>query len=280
MKRGRTRRARPSRVADPADAWLDAAGRQPLLTPAEELHLGARIRRWQDWPDGPDEAPPAVRRSGLRARDRMVAANLRFVAHVESKMSARGPQPGELVDRLQAGALGLMRGAERFDPTRGYKFSTFAYWWIRQAITNHALNGGLIRLPQPVAAALAGMRNGRPSPELVTAGILASSVRSIDAPVLHGDEDTTLAEVLPAPIQGLEEQEHEAACRQALEAMRAADPDGCALLELHHGDGAGVAALAALEDGSIPAMTRRLRQLRERLRAVPEVEMISGAWVA
>jgi RNA polymerase sigma factor (sigma-70 family) len=275
-----TRRARPSRAADPADAWLDAAGRQPLLTPAEELHLGARIRRWQDWPDGPGGAPPAVRRSGLRARDRMVAANLRFVAHVESKMHGRGPQPGELVDRLQAGALGLMRGAERFDPARGYKFSTFAYWWIRQAITNHALNGGLIRLPHPVAAALVGMRNGRPSPELITAGILASSIRSIDAPVLNGDETTALAEVLPARHQGLEEQEHEAACLRALEAMRRADADGAALLELHHGDGAGVQALAALEGGSAPAMTRRLRQLRERLRALPEVEMISGAWVA
>ena len=131
-------RSRTRRVQSSVNRWLDHAGRQPLLTPAGEVHLGTLVRAWQDWAGGPAEAPPAVRRSGLRARDRMVAANLRFVAHVESKMHARGPQPGELVDRLQAGALGLMRGAERFDPTRGYKFSTFAYWWIRQAISLEA----------------------------------------------------------------------------------------------------------------------------------------------
>ena len=69
--------------------WLNAAGRVPLLTTAEELHLSQAIRRWQDWEGGPDAAPAQVRRRGLRARERMVAANLRLVVSVANKYRSR-----------------------------------------------------------------------------------------------------------------------------------------------------------------------------------------------
>jgi DNA-directed RNA polymerase sigma subunit (sigma70/sigma32) len=125
MKQGRGRR--------PDDAlhwWGDVAARYPLLTAAEEVHLGQLIRAWQDHPDGPDGAPAGVRRRGMRARDRMVTANLRLV------MRAAGRQQhndgGN--DLLQAGAEGLIKAALRFDPEKGYKFSTYAYWWIWQGL--------------------------------------------------------------------------------------------------------------------------------------------------
>jgi RNA polymerase sigma factor (sigma-70 family) len=129
---------------DMIDHWLGQAGRIPLLTAAEELHLGRLVRRWQDHPKGLAEDPAkldhehrAVIRRGLRARDRMVSANLRLVAHVTRK---RRPRLGvhipdaDLPDLLQVGAIGLQRGVEKFDPSRGYRVSTFCYWWIRQAL--------------------------------------------------------------------------------------------------------------------------------------------------
>jgi len=122
-------------VTDAVGQWLAAAGRHPLLSPAEEVHLGQAIRLWQDWPDGPDAAPAPVRRRGLRARDRMVEANLRLVVSVAGKYRQRITARHQcMTDAFQEGAIGLQRGAEKFDASRGYKFSTYAYWWIRQAI--------------------------------------------------------------------------------------------------------------------------------------------------
>ena len=136
---------------DMALHWLSQAGRQPLLTAAEEIHLGSLIRAWQDWEPTPAEAPPSVRRRGLRARDRMVGANLRLVAHIAGRSRGRlGVQvaDADLPDLFQAGAIGLQRGAELFDPARGYKFSTYAYWWIRQGISRWADSyGRTIRVP-------------------------------------------------------------------------------------------------------------------------------------
>lgn len=131
--------------------WLQQAGRVPLLTAAEELHLGTLVRAWQDHPAGIDEAPAGVKRRGARARDRIVNANLRLVVAVTMRVRAgcRG-RVGEsdLPDMLQAGAIGLIRGAERFDPARGYKFSTFGYWWIRQGISRWLVSSSrLIYIP-------------------------------------------------------------------------------------------------------------------------------------
>ena len=133
--------------------WLQQAGRIPLLTAAEELHLGTIVRAWQDHPAGPDDAPAAIRRRGVRARDRIVQANLRLVVSITMRIraGARGRLlEADVPDMLQAGSIGLMRGAERFDPVRGYKFSTFGYWWIRQGISRWVVQSSRqIYIPHP-----------------------------------------------------------------------------------------------------------------------------------
>ena len=113
--------------------WLDSIGRIPLLTPAEEIELGTAIQRWQTHPD---PCPPGIRRRGMRARDRFVSANLRLVvAFISRRSRLFAGQDRE--DLIQAGNMALLTAAERFDPAKGYRFSTYAWWWIRQAVSRH-----------------------------------------------------------------------------------------------------------------------------------------------
>ena len=180
---------------DSARQWVEAAQRVPLLTPAEELHLAALVQAWQRHPGGPDNAPPAVRRRGLRARNRIVSANLRLVAKFVQSRQHSGP----LVDRFQNGSLGLVRAAELFDPERGYRFSTFAYWWLRAEIGRGEFSEPLIKLPSNVFAALRGQRDGDCPAHLLADGRAASFVRSLDFVVPGCDSELTLGDTLAAP---------------------------------------------------------------------------------
>jgi RNA polymerase primary sigma factor len=115
-------------TSDSLQLFLNEAGRHPLLTAAEEVELAKRIERG-------DKA----------AKDRMVNSNLRLVVSIAKKYQGHGLS---LLDLIQEGIIGLIRASEKFDWRRGYKFSTYATWWIRQAVQRGVANKSrTIRIP-------------------------------------------------------------------------------------------------------------------------------------
>ena len=126
-------------------SYLGEIGRIPILTKELQLIHCRRIRVWLDWPEGRDKAPRKVQRQGKRSLELMTTSNLRLVVSIAKKFTHRGL---DLLDLVQEGNLGLIRGLEMFDPTRGYAVSTYVYWWIRQSITRALqLTSRTIRLP-------------------------------------------------------------------------------------------------------------------------------------
>ena len=120
-------------IEDSVRYFLSEIGRIPLLTPEEELRL-ARIVRF-----GKDEEE--IR----KAKERLVRSNLRLVVSIAKKYLGRGV---DFLDLLQEGTLGLIKAVEKFDPTLGWKFSTYSSWWIRQRLSRMiADHGSLIRKP-------------------------------------------------------------------------------------------------------------------------------------
>ena len=112
------------------DQFLAEMGRIPLLTAAEEITLGTAVQLGKSL-----EATPRQQRAGQRAKERMIKANLRLVVNVSRKYMHRQMGQLESGDLIQEGCIGLNRAVEKFDPELGYKFSTYAYWWIRQSIS-------------------------------------------------------------------------------------------------------------------------------------------------
>ena len=159
--------------------YLREIGRVAMLSEEEELTLARLVqRRERILEEHPElETPEAdlagvaralgmgeaalrlMLHQGRRAKERMIQANLRLVVAVAKKYQ----QPGlELLDLVQEGTLGLERGVERFDPTRGFRFSTYAYWWIRQGITRAiASQGRMIRLPSHINEKLGRIRKAQ-----------------------------------------------------------------------------------------------------------------------
>lgn len=146
---------------DTLDLMMRAAGRINLLTAEEEVRLGRRIRIGQsvgDVEDGKEDDPERRQQvaDGKRAHDQLVLANLRLVASIARRYQGKGM---DLPDLIQEGTIGVMRAADKFDHTLGFKFSTYATWWIRQAITRAlADKGRLIRLPVHVVEKMQRVR--------------------------------------------------------------------------------------------------------------------------
>ena len=146
--------------ADSIGWYLSTIGRVPLLTPSEEIELAHHVQAAKALQELPAQELSARQRRqirmGQRARDRMMAANLRLVVSVAKKYQNQGL---ELLDLVQEGAIGLERAVDKFDPAMGYKFSTYAYWWIRQGMTRAIDNSArTIRLPIHVSEKLSKMR--------------------------------------------------------------------------------------------------------------------------
>ena len=146
--------------ADSIGWYLSTIGRVPLLTAAEEIELAHHVQAGKKLQELPaEERTPRHKRQlrmAQRARDRMMAANLRLVVSVAKKYQNQGL---ELLDLVQEGAIGLERAVDKFDPAMGYKFSTYAYWWIRQGMTRAIDNSArTIRLPIHISEKLSKMR--------------------------------------------------------------------------------------------------------------------------
>ena len=124
--------------------------RIPLLRADQEIHYGRQIQAWRQHPDGPDDCPAAIRRRGERATSRLVEANLRLVVRCARDQRRRLRTTGlELMDLVSHGNIGLIKAAGKFDPSRGYRFSTYAYPWICSTIARGARrDGALIQVPE------------------------------------------------------------------------------------------------------------------------------------
>jgi RNA polymerase nonessential primary-like sigma factor len=232
-------------TGDSLRSYLRDIGRVPLLSHEQEITLGRQVQELmvieelreeltlRSGGESPSEELLAAEagltiallrrriQAGRRAKERMVAANLRLVVSVAKKYTKRNM---ELLDLIQEGTIGLVRGVEKFDPTRGYKFSTYAYWWIRQGITRAiAEKSRTIRLPIHITETLNKLKKGQ---------------RELSQELGRTPTITELAEAVELP----EDEVKDLLCRArqpvSLE-TKVGDGEDTELLDLLAGDGAG-----------------------------------------
>ena len=254
-------------------SYLRDIGRVPLLSHEQEITLGRQVQELMAIEDIEQElvmrsgglkptpeqladaaglAPQVLKkrqRAGQRAKERMVAANLRLVVSVAKKYTKRNM---ELLDLIQEGTIGLVRGVEKFDPTRGYKFSTYAYWWIRQGITRAiAEKSRTIRLPIHITETLNKLKKGQ---------------RELSQDLGRTPTITELAEAVDLP----EEEVKDLLCRArqpvSLE-TKVGDGDDTELLDLLAADGSQPDELVDGEcmRGDMRALLERLPDLQGRV---------------
>ena len=277
--------------ADALGDYLSAIGKIPLLTAAEEVHLGTLVQRLMQYPGGPDTAPRHIQRAGKRAKERMIKANLRLVIPLARKYGSVAASNGlDLLDLIQEGAIGLNRAVEKFDPTCGYKFSTYGYWWIRQGVARVATAGGTIKVSSvalqlvnrvrrtqrelgPLATFTQACEHLGEDPVRVAAfarDLDCARCTSLDAPVRDGGPHfSDLGDLIPDPQSDpsakLDSMDYEV----ALQALCDVLPDDVALLELEH-QGAKRSELATLMDTSPSGLRKKLDHATERVRLVGE----------
>ena len=226
--------------------WLNGAARFPLLTPDEEIQLGNQVQDWLT-AENPDQL--TIRR-GQRAREKMIRRNMRLVVGLAKKMSYRlnESQAVAMEDLLQEGCLGLNRAAEKFEPAKGYKFSTYAYWWIRQSINRFLDYSNTIHIPsnarqisnrfsrrpkEQSVEEFAELNNSTPERiEEILSLVARAKVRSLDH--VCGDDGSELGELVGDDMSNLslEAQEIYEEVRLLRESDTEAVRDAVALIEL------------------------------------------------
>jgi RNA polymerase primary sigma factor len=256
-------------VAGPLDSvaqFMNEAGRYPLLTAAQEVELAKRVEQ-----------------GDLTAKERMIVSNLRLVISIARRYQGRGVPLGDLI---QEGVIGLNRAVEKFDWRRGFKFSTYATWWIRQACQRAISNQSTtIRVPthvheRRIKLARARQRLEAETGEAPTAEELAAATEldlqyveealgaaeasvSLSRPI-GSDDAGELGDLFPdTSALDPEEHAHEALQRRTLQrALGTLEADERRLIELRYGlDG---------EPQSLEAIGRQLKLTRERLRRLEE----------
>jgi len=268
-------------TTDSFQMFLNEAGRYPLLTAAEEVELAKRIEK-----------------GDMIAKERMINCNLRLVVSIAKRYQTQGITLGDLV---QEGVLGLIRAAEKFDWRKGFKFSTYATWWIRQAVQRGVANKArTIRIPvhvvereQKVARArreLVAVLERDPTPEEISKHsklplnhvhevmAAARAVASTDMPV-GDDGDASFGDLIAGTGPSTEEEAssslRDLAVRQAVANLPDRERD---VIELRFGlVGDGPASLEAI--GKQLGLTReRVRQIEtEALRKLAQNEDLADA---
>jgi RNA polymerase primary sigma factor len=251
-------------TTDSLQLFLNEAGRYPLLTAAEEVELAKLVER-----------------GDLAAKNRMINSNLRLVVSIAKRYQGHGLS---LLDLIQEGVIGLIRAVEKFDWRRGYKFSTYATWWIRQAVQRGVANKArTIRIPvhiadreQKIGRAERELtaKLGRPptDEEISKASKIslkqlhevrsaARAVTSLDKP-LGDDNDASIGDLVGVATDGVEEEVEvsltESMLHRALEKLPPRERD---VLSLRYG-------LGREEPQSLDAIGRKLGITRERVRQI------------
>jgi RNA polymerase primary sigma factor len=260
-----------NRESQSLDKYLQEIGRIELLSPDEEIELARRIRQ-----GGPE---------GEAALEKLVKANLRFVVSVAKQYQNQGLSLGDLINE---GNLGLIKAAKRFDETRGFKFISYAVWWIRQSILQAlAEQSRIVRLPlnrvgalnkiskkfseleqryerEPTAAEMAEELEMNIN-EIAETMRISGRHLSIDAPFVHGEE-SRLLDVIPNESQPPPDAQliHESLCHEIHQALATLPDREAAVIRYYFGVD-GCPQLTLEEIGERLGLTReRVRQIKEK----------------